>query len=427
LLKAALGKAKLGDITKKITFSQDADGRIIIEGNIGKDQKERLAKTINEDSELSELIKTQSAKKAVLAELKESITDEPTLYKSPSAWKKYSARPAGFDLSKDSLASAREQLLKNFLEKSGVSKDELGDLDAVFTQHEELGDIKGLRNEINALLMAESKKTETTEAKPQPLLAMKRGELVETIGGDGIDEGISDLKQRLNYWIGQYNKVSVGTSGQPGLMITGYTVTLDHNGRANIEMKTADGDPQSAQIAMHYLMADARFFVKPDSFDDLGLAILDAHDDEHGDVKEYKHSVVIESGKSGYRIESPEADQAAMKEMEELTQDLGSALEKFFGETLKIKNPFTMTFGSDGFLSFEGNALTSMESDAVKKVLDDINRYFAAKNAGEDTEGMLPDELTTIGEKLLAVKEVQDKIHDKSLLPKEKEGVRWGM
>jgi hypothetical protein len=32
--------------------------------------------------------------------------------------------------------------------------------------------------------------------------------------------------------------------------------------------------------------------------------------------------------------------------------------------------------------------------------------------------------IVTIGEKLLALKEVVDKIHDKSLLPKE--GIRWG-
>ena len=38
---------------------------------------------------------------------------------------------------------------------------------------------------------------------------------------------------------------------------------------------------------------------------------------------------------------------------------------------------------------------------------------------------MLSAELTGIGEKLIALKEIQDKIHDKSLLPKE--GTRFSL
>jgi hypothetical protein len=312
LLKAALSQAKLGDVTKKITFSQDADGRIVIEGNIRKDQKERLAQIINDDSELSELIKTQSAKKAVLAELKESITDEPADYKSYNAWLKHNARPMGFDLSKDSLAPSREQLLKRFLNESGVSLSELGaDPDAVLGKYAELGEIKGLRNEINALLTAEIKKAEaiTTETAPQPLLAMKRGELVELVGMDDIDDRLSSLKQKFTQWIRQYN---VSNGEQSGLNITGYTVTLDEQGRASINAETDDGDFKSKQLAAQFLMSQ----IAPKAFEDIGLAILDAHDDEHGDVQEYLHSVIIESGDNGYRIESPDADQAALAELE---------------------------------------------------------------------------------------------------------------
>ena len=125
LLNAALRQANLGDVNKKITFSQDAEGNIVIEGNLREDQKKRLATIINGDTELSELIKTQSAKQAVLDELKASITDEPVFINSPSAWKRHAARPAGFNLSQDSLATAREQLLKNFLDRQGISLSDL--------------------------------------------------------------------------------------------------------------------------------------------------------------------------------------------------------------------------------------------------------------------------------------------------------------
>jgi hypothetical protein len=157
-----------------------------------------------------------------------------------------------------------------------------------------------------------------------------------------------------------------------------------------------------------------------ESAQELGLAILEAHDAEHGDVKDFHHEIIVTSGfNGGMQILSPDADKAALQEMGDLTQDIGTALGKFFGETMGIRNPFAVTFGQDGRLSLSVGTLSSMESDAVKKVLEDINCYLIADEAGEDTEGMLSGELSGIGEKLVALKEVQDKFHNKSLLPKE--------
>ena len=51
-----------------------------------------------------------------------------------------------------------------------------------------------------------------------------------------------------------------------------------------------------------------------------------------------------------------------------------------------------------------------------------IYPYLLAERNGEDTEGMLSLELTGVAGILSELKEAQDKIHDKSLLPKE--GVR---
>jgi hypothetical protein len=58
-------------------------------------------------------------------------------------------------------------------------------------------------------------------------------------------------------------------------------------------------------------------------------------------------------------------------------------------------------------------------------MLEEVNRYFAAEEAGEDTEGMLSPELTGVANKFSALKEAQGKIHDKSLLPKE--GTRFAV
>ena len=426
LLNAALKKAKLGDVTKKITFSQDAEGKIVIEGNIRDNQKERLAQIINDDSELCELIKTQSAKKAVLAELKGSITDAPE-GKTATAWHKHMDKAGyGFDLSKNSLAPAREQLMKNFLDRSGISMSELqANPDAVFANHEELGEIKGFRNEMTHLIAQKAKKAASPATESEPLLAMKRGELVEVTNaykGLDVEDEISGLKGYLNEWIADANRWHEYQTGDTGLDIVGYSLTFDHTGRASLEVKTADGDPQSAATAKSYLTT---YYLKSDTFQEVGLAILDAHDDEHGDVKEYAHSVIIESGTDDYRIESEEADQAALAEMETLSQDIGAALGEFFGKTMGMESPFNVLFGSDGLLSLGENSLSSVNLQAAKQVLEDINRYLVADEAGEDTEGMLSGALTGIGEKLIALKEVQDKIHDKSLLPKlSKEALR---
>ena len=151
---------------------------------------------------------------------------------------------------------------------------------------------------------------------------------------------------------------------------------------------------------------------------ELGLAILEAHDDEHGDVQEFKHKVVASGG--DYRIESKEADEAALAEMGELLSDIGSSLGDFFIGTMGIKNPFAIIFGNDGLLSFDKGALTLQESQGVREVLKQINAYLTAERNGEETDGMCSPELTGIVEKFIKLKEVQDKIHDKSLLPQER-------
>ena len=418
LLNAALKQAKLGDVNNKITFAQDAKGNIVVEGNISEKQKKQLAEIINSDSELVELIKTQSAKQAVLDELKASITDEPALYNTRGAWKKHNARPEGFNLTQDSLATAREQLLKNFLDRSGVSLSDLKtNPDAVLANHAELGAIKGLRNEIADFLTQK-----TTSTEPEPLLAMKRGELVETAEANerlGIDDGVADLKQHLNFWMAEYNKyIDLVMPGRPELQLTGYTVTFDHTGKPNLEIKTADGNSSSDKAAKQYLMTKV---FKSGAYQDLALAILDAHDDEHGDVQDYNHSVVIESGVGQYRIESPDADQAALQEMENLTQEISNS----FGKMLGIENPFSLIFGADGLLSLNADSLSSFESQAVQKVLDEVNAYLIAKEAGEDTEDMLSEELIGIADKLFALKEIPKKFHDQSLVPKD--GLRVGV
>ena len=113
LLSQKLGDAKLGDITKKVTFAEDADGNIVITGNISARKKKELARIIKNDPELAERIKTQKARMEIADELKkDGEVDKKTN-------KVYEA-----DLSDKKFDAARTQLLKDFLRKNGTSLDE---------------------------------------------------------------------------------------------------------------------------------------------------------------------------------------------------------------------------------------------------------------------------------------------------------------
>jgi hypothetical protein len=411
----------LGKIKTKITFAEDKDGNIIIEGKISTKQKKELAKLVNDDPELVERIKNVKAKMEIAEELKK---DAP-------------------DFSNKKFDAARTQLLKDFLVKNGTT---LKDLEAAkrsngSDQYRGLYDLlesfPELDGEMSAYLARRdtAAKEDTIRAKlevSQPgtksgtaessavrsLLAMKRGELSEATDEEqDFSRGISDLRGSIyKNIVTEYNDKY---NNDPSWQITSFTMKIDSSGRLKITDVQTDGNDPKASAQAERVMNSWLTKEMKEEGKELGLAILEAHDDAHGDVAEYEHEIVWGTFDGGYKILSPDADKAALREMEDLTQDIGTALEDFFHKTMGINNPFAVTFGEDGRLSLSVGSLSSLESNTVKKVLEDINHYLEAEEAGEDTAGRLSDDLSGIGKKLVTMKEVQDKIHDKSLLPKE--------
>jgi hypothetical protein len=104
ILSRKLGKAGLGDVTKKITFAEDKDGKIVIEGNISAKQKRELARVINGDPELVDRIKTQKARMEIAEELKKEDGD--------------------VNFSSKKFDAARTQLLSDFLRRHGATLDD---------------------------------------------------------------------------------------------------------------------------------------------------------------------------------------------------------------------------------------------------------------------------------------------------------------
>jgi len=267
------------------------------------------------------------------------------------------------------------------------------------------------------------------------LLAIKRGELSEATDEEpNFHSDMGRLRDVIfKFLVDEYNEMYVDLD--PSMQITNFSMKIDDKGRLTItDVETWGGDPkanaQAEKVMNTWKFADNEELEEElgaslvEFSKELGLAILDAHDDEYGNVQEFKHHIIAKG--FGYEIFSPDADRATLAEIAELTAEIGTALGDFFGKTIVIENPFTLIFGNDGLLSLgDAISLTSAESQAVKDVLDELNAFLRAEEAGEDTEGMLSPQLTGIGEKLLALQEAKERILDKSLLAEE--GVRFGV
>ncbi|MDR3183314.1 MAG: hypothetical protein LBT89_10460, partial [Planctomycetaceae bacterium] len=365
LLNAAIDKAKLGSVKKKITFSQDASGNIVIEGNLRSDQKKSLAKIINSDSELVERLKTQRAKKDILAELQEAVRDEPDMSKTTDVddcldvLHQYRSRPAGFDLSQENLAPAREQLIKDYLNRNDISLDDVKN-GVDDEQQPAVTEIRGLQNEIQKFWDTK------TQSGTVPLFSMKRGLLSDPTAEPDFTDQIRGLKDGIGKLIKKYNEELA--SYDENLQITDYTITLDHKGRAKINVKTRGGDTDSVFNAEQFL--NSQF--PSDSTEALGKAILETHDDEHGDVEEFRHQVVIRKGSDDYLVLSPDADKAALAEIEQLSGEISVMLNDFFKTTFSLQQPFNINFGADGTLSLEGLE-GRMEGRIVNQYLSQMN------------------------------------------------------
>ena len=134
--------------------------------------------------------------------------------------------------------------------------------------------------------------------------------------------------------------------------------------------------------------------------------------------------VIIESGfNAGYTIESKEADEAALREIESLTSDIGSFLNDFFKAALDISGSFQLVFDDKNLQLFDAGSLSPKDTIAVKDVLADLNKYIAGDDTIDESDDTLPSKYGEVGDKLIALKDAYSKLHDKSLVPKD--GVRF--
>ncbi len=135
-------------------------------------------------------------------------------------------------------------------------------------------------------------------------------------------------------------------------------------------------------------------------------------------MSEFKHKVVVESGIDfgDYTILSPDADRAALEELQSIGTEIGAAFNDYFNATFGLTAPFSIQWNADGVLSATGAGALG---PAVDKVLQDMNRRLASDDPMND-EGFddtvfdddMPDTLKEVTEKFVRLAEARDKLHD---------------
>lgn len=455
LLNSLMSQVGLGNETKKITFGEDADGNIVVLGNIRADKKKELEKKINGDTDLVERIKDQKAKMEIADEVRKSLSEDEGGPAAIDALLSTENGPAG--LGSESLSAARTQLLNSYLKKNaGLTLDSLsmtrdadGEMHVAYrdqngneTGHaalqELLNDFSGLKHELLAHLEGGATSgvsaaaaepiavgEESSSDEPEcvrTLLSIKRGALEGASDEEEIDfeswaRSIRSALTRAGETEDQdgavlkYNKQFAKFDSD--LEITDFTVRIDDKGRMRVENVqtrggTEEDNRRAEKIVNSLVSGDVR-----ESAKGFGEALLAHHDDEHGDVQQYKHRIILASGlEDAYRIESPDADRAAMEEFESLSGKIGQSLNSLF-QTFNIDEPFDIHWnGSE--LSINKLFGSTANGKRVMGVLDQLNERLGSADPLDESpfSTKLTPEWSKLLDQFLELGEIRDKFHD---------------
>ena len=119
----------------------------------------------------------------------------------------------------------------------------------------------------------------------------------------------------------------------------------------------------------------------------IGQTLL-KHDYEHNDVEEYEHKVRISGSINSnmkYEVVSPEADEAAAKELNENLQIINEGLHKSF-KSKGVLTPVEIKVNEYGKLEADTSTLSDNEQNIVDTVLSDINKEITKSYTEEEKE-----------------------------------------
>ncbi|MDR1268768.1 MAG: hypothetical protein LBK82_04525 [Planctomycetaceae bacterium] len=374
ILSGLINDAGLGDVTKKITFAEDKDGDIVVTGNINAKKKRKLAELINKTPELVERIKNQKMNMEIVTELeKEDISDF-------------------------------SQLFSNTLEFQEIlTKEEL---------QQDTAEFQKLQKEFKSYYLPKQIDSSKNIDEPKSLLTMKRGVLSEaTDETKNFKEEVQIFRSAIGRFVKEYNETIAANDDD--LRITEFSVRIDENGNIDFDNVQTHGENSTQTLkALQFLRKHSGSL--HETAQELATKILAVHDDQHGDVQEYKHEVVIDSKMFGdFRIESPDADRAALEKLKTLGNKIGQMLGEYFG----LSDQFEITFNADGKLSIDQATLASSNGKNIRAVLSKLNSRLESDvlSNDESTDKKLSNRMEGLLETLIEMKEVREQIHDQEL------------
>jgi hypothetical protein len=338
ILNKMISATGLGDVTKKLTFIENDEGQIIVEGNVSATKRKKLAKQINKMPQLTERIKNQKTKIEIATKLQEA--------------------------------------------NSEFSLDEI------------IADLHS-----------------GTDNKSRSLLAMKRGILsVATEENKIFDNDIQDLRGIIGSFVKTYNE-SIAIDEDS--WITAFSVRLDAEGNVRIEnVQTRGGDTKQSIKALQFL--NKQSVNLREQAKGIVSQILEKHDDQYGDVQEFKHEVLFDSNIfNEYHIESSEADRIIFEKLQKFGSDLGQALRFYFGSS----GNFELTFNTNGKLTLKTTMSIGSNHKMIQATLTKLNKLLASDDPFNDEifSKPLPKGLENILEKLVEMKEQHEQIHNPAL------------
>lgn len=449
MLSGLLNEVGLGGENRKITFAEDEYGNIVIEGNLQKDKKQELENLINRDEKLVDRIKNHKARLEILRGLSTQETDE-------TGESKLLAN-SNFNLGTDDFTAAREQLLKNYLNENGVDYDELAKVTdddgvervALFDKNGKAKDNSALQGIVGNFWDLEDEliktfnqkaekpslyeksparnieiggKTSDDEEKPESraLLSMKRGVLSEATDEKPHDfnEDTDNIRSLVAQKVKQYNEEIA--KFDENLKITDFSIRIDDKGNMRIEnVKTKGDDAKAISQATKFLNQTATS--KQEGFAE---AVLAQHDDEHGDVEEYKHYMTISSGfGETLQIHSPEADRAAMAEIEGLAASISEDFGSFF-RSQGIRDSFEIFWDPEAGMSLDQAFAAGFSGKQVNRMIGLLNERLDSDDPFNDDlfAETIPVEMTDIMKKICELDYAYSKLHDPGL---KEQGVKF--
>ncbi len=151
-------------------------------------------------------------------------------------------------------------------------------------------------------------------------------------------------------------------------------------------------------------------------YETISSLLLEQHSYEDGDTDEFEHSVKVsvdyQKGIS-YEVISPEADEAATKELGDGLREISQSASEYLKEEYDIDTPIDIKVDEYGKLKASTAQLTEAESKRVEQVMDFINNAVSVNEEDADSENNSPDGLEDIIDEAIGLKDILDKFHEK--------------